>query len=258
MASRPACSPNSFLDRAGLDHVSGGGRGAVGVDVVDVARRDPGILERESHATPGTGPVIGRKGDVEGIAAHPEARHLRVDARTARARMLETLENHHPGSVRQNESVAVLVPGAARALRIVIARRQGARRREARKPGRRGRHFRSARHHAVGVPALDHPRRVPDAVRAGGAGGHDAVGGALDAIADGQVSGDHVDDVGRHEERRDLARPAGEERLESLLDAGKPADSGADAHADALRVRLRHLQPRVLDGPVCSRRDRSE
>ena len=60
---------------------------------------------------------------MEGIAAHAEADDLRVDLRAARLGLLVLLEHHRAGAVAHDEAVAILVPRAARGLRIVIALR---------------------------------------------------------------------------------------------------------------------------------------
>ena len=51
----------------------------------------------------------------------PKPTHLGVDARAARLGMLEFFEDDGATAVTHHETVAVLVPGTAGALRIVVA-----------------------------------------------------------------------------------------------------------------------------------------
>ena len=64
------------------------------------------------------------------------------------------------------------------------------------------------------------------------------------AVLDRDVTGDHVDDGARHEERRDLARPAFEPLRVIRFDRADAADAGAHRHAVAVRVRLLDLEAR--------------
>ena len=59
--------------------------------------------------------------------------------------------------------------------------------------------------------------------------------GPLRAEPDRHLAGRQVDDRRRDEERRDLARPALEQRLVLALDGGEPADARRDEDADARR-----------------------
>jgi hypothetical protein len=73
---------------------------------------------------------VGR-GHVEGVGAHAEAGQLGVDLGAARLGVLVLLEHQHAGALAEHEAVAVLVPGAARRSRVVVAGGQRARRGEA-------------------------------------------------------------------------------------------------------------------------------
>ena len=60
------------------------------------------------------------------------------------------------------------------------------------------------------------------------------------------MAGNHVGDDGRHEERRNTARPALHQFAVGMLDARQAADPRADVHPDALGVLLGHLQTAVF------------
>ena len=108
------------LDRAELDRV-GHGRGAVRVDVVDVGRRKPGALERGSHAAEGAVAVLGRRGDVIGVAGQAVADDLGIDFRAARLGVLQLFEDDDAGALAHDEAVAVAVIGPRRLFRRVVA-----------------------------------------------------------------------------------------------------------------------------------------
>ncbi len=74
--------------------------------------------------------------------------------------------------------------------------------------------------------------------------------GPLGPVANGHLAGGQVDDGGRNEKRRDLARAALEERAVLALDRGEPADAGRDEDACARRFLRRDGQPRIVDGAL--------
>ena len=92
------------LHRAELDLVAQRRRGAVGVDVVDVARRDAGALDRRGHAAERAVAVGGRRGDVEGVARHAVADQLGIDLGAARLGVLVLLQHDDAGALAHDES----------------------------------------------------------------------------------------------------------------------------------------------------------
>ena len=159
------------LDRVGLVHVAQRRRGAVRVEVLDLVGVDAGVAQRGHHRA--LRAVDVRRGHVVGVGAHAEADQLGIDLRAAPLRVLVLLEHQHAGAFAEHEAVAVLVPGTRGGRRIVVARRQRARRGEAADAERRDRRFGAAGDHHVGVAVLDQPAGLADAVQAGGAGGDD-------------------------------------------------------------------------------------
>ncbi len=82
-----------------------------------------------------------------GVRGNAVAGQFAVDPRAALFRVLEFLQHHRTGALAQHESVAVPVPGAARARGIVVARRQ--------RP-RRGKAAHGARHlEQAAIPQVD-------------------------------------------------------------------------------------------------------
>ena len=72
--------------------------------------------------------------------------------------------------------------------------------------------------------------------------------GPLALIADADVPGGQIDDGGRNEKGRDLARPAVQQAGVLALDHIESADPGADVDAHALGNLGRDLQARSLHG----------
>jgi hypothetical protein len=94
--------------------------------------------------------------------------------------------------------------------------------------------FGATGHHHVGIAIFDHATGLADAVQTGGAGGDDGQVRAGEAVLDGQVARDHVDDRRRHEEGRNAARAALAVFAVGLLDHRQATDAGAHHAADAL------------------------
>ena len=88
MASLPAALPNRRSTARELDLVAHRRRGAVRVDVVDVARRRCRRASAPPHAAIGAVAVLGRRGDVVGVARHAVADDLGVDLGAARLGVL--------------------------------------------------------------------------------------------------------------------------------------------------------------------------
>ena len=107
------------LDRGQLDRV-GHGRGAVGVDIIDVARLHPRLPQRHAHRQFGALAFGVRRGDVIGVARQAVADDFGIDFRAARLGVLIFLEHHHARALAHDEAVAVLVVGAAGLLGLVV------------------------------------------------------------------------------------------------------------------------------------------
>jgi hypothetical protein len=87
----------------------------------------------------------------------------------------------------------------------------------------------------------------------GAARGDDGIVRPLEPELDRKVSGDHVDDIGRHEEGRDPTRALGAVGLVVVLDARDAADPGSDRDADPTSVGIVDLQPGIGDGLTARR-----
>ena len=71
----------------------------------------PGPLQRRRHAAEGAVAVLGRRGDVIGVAGQAVAGDLGIDLGAARLGVLELLEHDDAGALAHDEAVAVAVIG---------------------------------------------------------------------------------------------------------------------------------------------------
>ena len=204
---RPAALPTSALHRAELDFVAERRRGAVRVDVVDVAGGNSGAFDRHGHAAERPVAVRRRRGDVIGVARQPVAGEFGINLGAARLGVVERFQHHGAGALAHHETVAVLVVRARGALgRVVEIGRQRAQRRKARQRHAIDRRFGAARHHHLGIAERHHARRIANGMRAGRAGGDHRVVGAFQAECDRDEAGSEIDDAARNKERRNPAR----------------------------------------------------
>jgi hypothetical protein len=80
-------------------------RGAVSVDVGDIARREPGVLECQLHAADRAGTARSRRGDVVSVRGRRAAEQLRVDVRPPSPRALELLEHENGPTLGDDKAV---------------------------------------------------------------------------------------------------------------------------------------------------------
>ena len=236
------------LDGKRFGNVALGCGSAVGVDVLHVVRVEPGVAQGVLHGAHRAVTVVGRTCDVVGVAAHAEPGHLAVDVGAARLGMLVLLEHQHRGAVAEHEAIPVSIPRAAGAFRVVVARGERAHGSEAGNGDGRGGLLGAAHHHHVRIAAFDQAGAEANVVGAGGAGGHEGEVGATEAILDGEVAGDHVDDAGRNEEWRNPRRASIQVGGMGGLDGVDAADAGADGDADSVAVVRRVLKTGVTHG----------
>jgi len=82
------------------------------VDILDLVRRDPGVLEGPPHDADRPVAVGGRGGDVERVARHPVADHLGVDPGVALQGPAELLQDEDARPFAHDEPVALGVERA--------------------------------------------------------------------------------------------------------------------------------------------------
>ena len=158
--------------------------------------------------------------------------------------MLELFEHDDTSAFAHEEAVARLIPGTRCLGRIVVEiGRESARSGEAGDAEPADRRFGAAADHHIGIVPEDEPRRIADRMRAGRARGHHRVVGSAEAVADRDVAGGEIDEIGGNEERRKPSRSPLVERDRALGDARKSADAGADHDAGALARLLTVREP---------------
>ena len=260
---QPLCRcPEQALHGGQLDVVAGGRGSAVGVDIADIAWRNPGAAQCVAHGAEGAVPGFVGRGDMPGIARHAVASQLGMDPGAAGARMLQRFQHHHPRPLAHHKPVAVAVPWAGGTVRRVVeAGGKGTGGGEAGHAefghGRLG----AARQHHIGIAERDRARRVTDGMRARGAGRGNGAAWAMKAEMPGQVGGDVMDHAAQHEAAVDTAGQAG-----TLAQGLQRAAAGADGNAShGMRLRrsgmpagiphrLRRSDLRQAPGAVCPAR----
>ncbi len=170
-----------------------------------------------------------------GVAGHAVADQFGVDMGAARLGVVVGFKHHAARAFAHDEAVAVAVVGPrSRFGPIVETGRKRAAGGEARDANAIDRRFGAARDHHLGLAERDKPRGVANRVRAGGAGRHDGVIRALEAMHDGYIARGEIDDPAGNEEGRDAARPLLLQRDRRLVDSAKAPDARADQHAGRL------------------------
>ena len=193
--------PQQPLDRRQFDGV-GHGRGAVGIDVINLSRLQTRPRQSGSHRPERPVAILCRGGDVMGVARHAVAQHLGVNLRPPRQRMVQRLQHHNPGPFAHHEPVAVGVIGAAGLGRIIGA--PGRKRLAGVEPGDADlgyRAFGSPGHHHIGVAPLDQPGGVANRVGTGRTGGNHRMVRPLEAEPDRHLPRNQVDQRAGDKER---------------------------------------------------------
>ena len=172
------------LDGAELDLVAHGRRGAVRVDVVDLAGVDAGALQGGPHAPERAVAILGRGSDVIGVAGEAVADDLTVDACAACLGVLERLEHDDAGAFTHDEAIAVLVVGTRGLGGLVVE--MGCERAAGREAGHgdtADRALGAASDHDIGIIKRNQARCIADSMRAGRTRRDNGVIGSLELMA---------------------------------------------------------------------------
>ncbi len=155
--------------------------GAVGIDVVDVGGREPGIRDGVVHAADDRLAVRARPGAVEAVGKLAAAGDHAADPRAARDRGVVAFQHQGAGAFGHDEAVAVLGKRLRRGLRRVVLDRQGREERKADQALRIDRAVGRNAQRGVGFAAPDRLDAELDRARARGAGGRERNRRALGA-----------------------------------------------------------------------------
>ena len=169
-----------------------------------------------------------------GVARKAVADDFRVDFRTASLGMFILFEHDDASPLAHDETIAVLVVRAAGFGRAIVHTRvQGPRLREAGYAERIDGRFCTTCQHHISIVERNHPRGIADGVRAGGAGGDDGMIGAHEAVFDGNLPGDEVDQPPMNEMRADPPRAALVKNNRFAFNARQTANARTDRYARA-------------------------
>ncbi|MPM70353.1 hypothetical protein SDC9_117308 [bioreactor metagenome] len=204
---------------------------AVRVQVIHLIGIHTRIAQRVEHGAARA--VHAGRSHVTCIGAHAISKQFCIDPGTARLGVFVLFEHHHAGTFTQNKTITVLVPGARGRLGVVIAGGQGAHRGKAAHAQRRHCGLRTPCDHHVGIAIFNHASCFANAVQACCTGSHHRQIGALEPESHGHMARHHVDDGGRHEERRDTARAARCQFCVGVFDQRQAADAGANHATNA-------------------------
>src|SRR6202034_2565044 len=123
---------------------------------------------------------------------------------------LEFFHDEDAGAFAYDEAVTILVEGTAGVLGVFVAGGESLHGGESTDTHGSDGGFGASGDHGVCVAALNDAESVADGVRAGGAGCGGGLVRTLGVVANADVAGGEVHDGAWNEERRDLARSAGE------------------------------------------------
>ncbi len=99
------------------------GAGAVGVDVVDLVRRQAGVVQGGLHGLGCARTVLGRGGQMVGVGAAAVAQNLAVDARPPGLGPAQLFQHQYRRAFAADEAVALLVKRPRGPGRILVVLR---------------------------------------------------------------------------------------------------------------------------------------
>ena len=219
------------------------------VDVIDILRLKPSILQRRPHRAFATFAVFRRGRDVMRVARQAIAQHFGIDLGTARLGVLVFFQDHDARALTHDETVTVHIIGAAGFLGVVAAfGRQRLAGVETRHADLTDRRLGAACDHHIRIAVFDQTRRVTDGMGPGGTSSHDRVVRPLETVADRDLTRDQVDQRAGHEEGAHAARTLFGHHDSSIGDRVQSTDARADQHAGAFLIFFLGGQPaRILN-----------
>src|SRR5436305_2349706 len=175
---------------------------------------------------------------------------FREDGSVAPLRMFEAFKNKASRAFANDESIAARVPRTAGVLGIVIARGERLHRGKSTDPhGGDGSFSAAANHHFRGS-TLDNLEGVANGMsRSGARRGGGGIRSAR-AITNGNLSGRQIDNGGRDEKGRNLARAAVQQLAMLALDDVESTDAGRNVNAHFIEVRILRLPVGGLHGKI--------
>lgn len=247
--------PEDIFDGHGFGFVAERGAGAVGVDVIDIARVELSVGEGVGHGPCSTAAMFVWGGDMAGVARPAVADDLAVDACAASFRMLKFFEDQDTAAFAEDESVSVGIEGSASFFRGIVACGQGLHVGETGHAHGGDGGFGTAGQHDVGFTVLNGFESVAHRVVGASAGGGNGEIGAAQTILNRQIPSGGVEHHFGDGERADPIRPLAEQTEHLFFDFVEPPDAGAQDRTAAVGVFFAKVDAaicdRVIRGPHC-------
>src|SRR5438128_5229483 len=237
----------NLLDRFCFADVAETGRSGVGVNVIDVVRRNLRVIERQLHGARSASAILRRRGHVIGVRRKSVAGKLAIDFRSALLRVFELFHNGNSSAFTYDETVTIAIERARRALRFVVALAERFHRRKTGQTKFDDRRFGTAGHKNIGVAEFNHAPRFADGVIGSRTSGDDAHVGAAQSEFHRDNAAGHVADEHWNSEGGDALRPFVHQCAELVFERFQSADPAADDHAEAVVVYFFQIDAAVLD-----------
>ena len=233
--------------RGGLPGIVEVGRGAVGVDVTHLLRRNAAVGQRHGHGFGAAAAVRKGGGDVVSVAGGAVAHHLGVDLRPAGLGVFQFLQKQHARALAHDEAAALRVKGNGGPVGV-LRLGQGLHGGEAADGHGRDGGLGAAAEHDLGVAVPNVVESVAHGVGTSGAGGDGAGAHGPEARVDGHLTRRHVADGGGDIEGGYPVKALFLTPAVLRLGDGLSADAAGEDHTAAVRIRLLHGETGVGQG----------
>ena len=178
--------------------------------------------------------------------------HLGVDMSTALLSMLQCLQNNNTGTLAHNKTAAGCIKRTRSLLRIIIAvAAQSLHSTEASHSSRGNACLSTASQHNISITSLQHAESVTDVVSTGSTSSNNAAARSLQAKGNRHMTGSHIADHHRNEERADAGRPLIKELLILAVHGLNTANATAYIGTNALAILRLQIQLGILNSHLC-------
>ena len=136
---------------------------------------------------------------------------------------------------------------------IIISSGECASSRKSTKANWRGGHFRPTGKHDIHITMANQTGCFTDVVSTCATSGYDRIVRPLQSIFNGEITGNHVDDVGRNEKGRDFSRATIQVGMIAVFNAGYATDTSSNGHTNTRSILFCDFQPTVINSlATCS------
>ena len=205
-------------------------RGSVCIDIINVLRRNSGILQRKLHARSAAFSLRCGSRDVIRIAVCTVSDDFRKDLRSPLLRVLLLFEDQNAGPLSHHKAASVRIKRNACPVRIVASAEclHGRKSADSKRCDRRL--GTSADHHLL-IAVPDSVKRIADGIVSTRTCGDRAGAHSPQAIIDGNSGCRHVGDCHRNKERADLLKALFHSADMLLFNDRESSDSAGNDHA---------------------------